>query len=79
VAGSQSSPGRGVVVEEAAPADVLAHLLEGPVPGLLYDGSLGGAAFGREVARPERSECPEKDPAGRPARPARRLMILASW
>jgi len=31
-----------------------------------------------EVARPERSECPEKEAAGRPARPARRLMILAS-
>jgi hypothetical protein len=32
-----------------------------------------------EVARPERSECPEKTAGSRPAWRARRLTILASW
>src|SRR4051794_15022724 len=43
---SQPTPPRGIIAEQAASADISAHLFEGPVAGLVHDGAFGGAATG---------------------------------
>jgi hypothetical protein len=43
---SQTASGGGIILKEAAAADVFADLLEGTMASLVHDGAFGSAAFG---------------------------------